>query len=444
MDTNINNYNVRELLHLIKLPEEECILDNVYDITINILQQVTANNEIELPNKNVILAFFHKCFYKICNNYRFYPTEKMDKSLSNLSQVEEVRQDTFTKDEPYIGSLPPKVPEIATIGVNPDQYSRGLVNPLKRETIKNTLVINSKFFVNSATGSTTSNTSTDFSVILKEPYNNVVALKLASMELMNSYYPISDYLKTNRFTIETYKLTISTNVITDFYSKEIQISEGSYTAGTIYPVINAILAADPSLNMVKTVYNTVKGKIFFLLNPLVLPPAGKTYAFNLCFTINDDLSRYVFLNMGWLFGYTKSRYNFLTDYVSTATTIQEIGFNPEAPLDFTGTKYFLLEITDYNNNAPAVLKYPAPDKYSFTVKDILAKVPNISSPYSIIFEDSSDRVFKTRNYFGPVKLQKLRIRLLDENGIVVNLNNSTMAITFEVETLEIPYKNMVK
>ena len=442
MDTNINNYNVRELLHLIKLPEEECILDNVYDITIDILQQVNANNEIELPNKNVILAFFHKCFYKICNNYRFYPTEKMDKSLSNLLQVEEVRHDTFTKDEPYIGSLPPKIPEISTIGVNPDLYSRGLVNPLKRETIKNTLVINSKFFVNSAT----SNTSTDFSVILKEPYNNVVSLKLASMELMNSYYPISDYLKTNRFTIETYKLTNSTNVITDFYSKEIQISEGSYNANSIYPIINAILAADPSLNMVTTTYNTVKGKIFFFLNPspVPLPPAGKTYAFNLSFTVSHDPTRYIFLNMGWLFGYTKSRYNFLTDYVSTATTTQEIGFNPEAPLDFTGTKYFLLEVTDYNNNAPAVLKYPAPDKYSFTVKDILAKVPNVSSPYSIIFEDSSDRVFKTRNYFGPVKLQKLRIRLLDENGIVVNLNNSTMAITFEVETLEIPYKNMVK
>lgn len=442
MDTNINNYNVRELLHLIKLPEEECILDNVYDITIDILQQVNANNEIELPNKNVILAFFHKCFYKICNNYRFYPTEKMDKSLSNLLQVEEVRHDTFTKDEPYIGSLPPKIPEISTIGVNPDLYSRGLVNPLKRETIKNTLVINSKFFVNSAT----SNTSTDFSVILKEPYNNVVSLKLASMELMNSYYPISDYLKTNRFTIETYKLTNSTNVITDFYSKEIQISEGSYNANSIYPIINAILAADPSLNMVTTTYNTVKGKILFFLNPspVPLPPAGKTYAFNLSFTVSHDPTRYIFLNMGWLFGYTKSRYNFLTDYVSTATTTQEIGFNPEAPLDFTGTKYFLLEVTDYNNNAPAVLKYPAPDKYSFTVKDILAKVPNVSSPYSIIFEDSSDRVFKTRNYFGPVKLQKLRIRLLDENGIVVNLNNSTMAITFEVETLEIPYKNMVK
>ena len=443
MDTNINNYNVRELLHLIKLREEDCSLDNGYAIIIDILQQVQANKEVDLPNKNVILSFFHKCFYKICNHYRYYPSEKMDKALNNLLQVEEEMKDTFTKDEPYIGSLPPKVPEIVTIGVNPDQYSRGLVNPLKRETIKNTLVINSKFRNDSANNSSS---SSDFSVILKEPYNNVVALKFAAMELMNSYYPISDYSKSNRFTIETYLLTIGTNAITNFYKREIQLSEGSYNADTIYPVINAILAADPSLNMVTTLYNQVKGKIYFLLkpNPLPLPPAGKTFAFNLYFTVSDENNRPLFLNMGWLFGYMKARYNFLTDYISTATTTKEIGFNPEAPLDFTGTKYFLVEVTDYNNNAPAVLKYPAPDKYSFTVKDILAKIPNVSSPYSVIFEDSSDQVFKTRNYFGPVKLQKLRIRLLDENGLVVDLNNSEMAITLEVETLEIPYKNMIK
>jgi len=443
MDTNINNYNVRELLNLIKLREEDCSLDNVYAMIIDILQQVKGNKELELPNKNVILLFFNRCFYKICNHYRFYPIEKMDKALSNLLYDAEPMKDTFTKDEPYIGSLPLKVPEVVTVGVNPDQYSRGLVNPLKRETIKNTLVVNSKFRNDSASNSST---STDFSVILKEPYNNVVSLKFASMELMNSYYSISDYLKTNRFTIETYLLTDGTNAITNFYSREIQISEGSYNADTIYPVINAILTADPSLNMVKTLYNSMKGKIFFLLNPTppFSPPAGKSYAFNLSFTISNDPTRSLFLNMGWLLGYTKAKYIFLKDYIQTATSIQEIGFNPEAPLDFTGTKYFLLEVVDYNNNAPAVLNYPAPDKYSFTVKDVIAKVPNVSSPYSIIFEDSSDRVFKTRKYFGPVKLQKFHIRLLDENGRVIDLNNSDLAITFEVETLEIPYKNMVK
>ena len=52
-------------------------------------------------------------------------------------------------------------------------------------------------------------------------------------------------------------------------------------------------------------------------------------------------------------------------------------------------------------------------------------------------------VFKSRNYYGPVKLQKLKIRLLDEYGKVIDINNVDISITFEIESLDIPYKNIV-
>jgi hypothetical protein len=206
-----------------------------------------------------------------------------------------------------------------------------------------------------------------------------------------------------------------------------------------------MFTADPSLNMITTQYNQIKGRIYFFINPVlpVPPPAGKQYAFNLSFTLPSDKARPLFLNFGWLLGYQKAEYIFSKDYITAATTTQEIGFNPESPLDLTGTKFFLLEVTDYNNNSPAVLKYNTTDGYWFNIKDVLAKIPNVSPAYSVIFEDSSDRVFKTRNYFGPVKLQKLRIRLLDENGRVINLNGSELVISFEVESLDVPYKNKI-
>jgi len=42
-----------------------------------------------------------------------------------------------------------------------------------------------------------------------------------------------------------------------------------------------------------------------------------------------------------------------------------------------------------------------------------------------------------------VRLSKFKIRLLDENGVVVNLNNNDMVINLEIETLNTPYKNLV-
>lgn len=103
----------------------------------------------------------------------------------------------------------------------------------------------------------------------------------------------------------------------------------------------------------------------------------------------------------------------------------------------------MLEVCDYNKNTSEVLKYELAPQYSFNIRDIIAKLPNVATQEDLIFEDSSDRIFKKRNYFGPVRLKKLRFRLLDENGTVVNNNNGELSISLQIETLDSPYKNMI-
>jgi hypothetical protein len=432
IDTNINNYSPAEILTLLKIDNYD--LDSIF---VKILETLDRVNETSLPGnkKQNILLFFRQCFLKICSYYNLSPNEMMIKNIENrLAQNYSQEKIQVEKKEQFVGSLPTKVPEATTVSSNIDKYARGIVNPIQRETVTSILTINSKF------RDSKQSTTTDFSVMLTEPINNVVSLKLASIELMNSYYAISDYLKTNLFTIETYKINTSSNAITDLYQRDIQISEGSYSNALMVTTLNDIFIADPSLNMVETQYSDLKGKIYFFINNLSPPPPGLEYAFNLYFSIP---SRPLFLNYGWLMGFKKAEYIFTKDYIKTATPTKEIGFNPESPVDLTGTKFFLLEVTDYNNNAPAVLKYNTNDNFWFNVKDVLAQIPNNTQAYSLIIEDSSDKIFKTRKYFGPVKLQKLRIRLLDENGKVVDLNGSELVISFQVESLDVPYKNKV-
>lgn len=451
MDTNINNYSIEEIINLLKINEYNCELDNIFFNVIELLDKINNTYDIDdINDKKNILVFFRNCFYKICSFYNLNPSENMKKIIESKLLINklnfQINETENREATQFVGALPIKIPEAATISSNIDKYARGLVNPLQRETIKNILIINSKFrdqvpkFIFDK-----NNSSTDFSIMLTETFNNVVSLKLASLEFMNSYYSISEYLKTNIFTINTYNLNTTTNEITNLYTREITINEGSYTSDIMVLTLNAIFDADISLNMITTSYNQVKGKILFVIKefPPTPPPLGTEYAFDLIFTISADKTRPLFLNYGWLMGFQKDKYIFSTEYVKTATFTKEIGFNSEAPLDFTGTKFFLLEVTDYNNNSPDVVKYNIYDKYGFNIKDILAKIPNVSSAYSLIFEDSSDRVFKTRKYFGPVKLQKLRIRLLDENGKLVDLNRGDIVISFEVELLDVPYKNKV-
>ena len=56
-----------------------------------------------------------------------------------------------------------------------------------------------------------------------------------------------------------------------------------------------------------------------------------------------------------------------------------------------------------------------------------------------MFEDSYGPTNPTRYYQGPVNIEKLHIRLLDEHGVVVDLNSVDFTLTFELEVLNVHY-----
>jgi len=66
--------------------------------------------------------------------------------------------------------------------------------------------------------------------------------------------------------------------------------------------------------------------------------------------------------------------------------------------------------------------------------NIFAKINNDSDTFDYKSDAGGDYQFK-RQYFGPVDLMKLRVRLLDEYGRVVSLNNADYSFTIKVEQL---------
>ena len=45
-------------------------------------------------------------------------------------------------------------------------------------------------------------------------------------------------------------------------------------------------------------------------------------------------------------------------------------------------------------------------------------------PISLLMENDYNIVSEPRTYFGPIDIQKLRIRLLDEHGRTLDMNNA--------------------
>lgn len=108
------------------------------------------------------------------------------------------------------------------------------------------------------------------------------------------------------------------------------------------------------------------------------------------------------------------------------TTDQSCNFFAESIYDPIGNRYFLLSVNDFQNNHTKAIISPMQDE-ALQDSHILAKVNSTCC--------DDDTHFNSRIYFGPVNINRLHIKLLDEFGRIVDLNNGDFSFSLELEIL---------
>ena len=233
MDTNVNNYTIDEIFSIMKV-NKECKLEELYDATKNIMKKLEDSNK---ENIYEYKHFFRECFKKIIFKqglsvpdyiYKSLGIIKLDNKLPEVDSVKNTEGTKIVDPKNYPGAVPEIIPNDMCVNTSITQYPRGLVNPIKRETIKNLLTINSKF------RDDVDQLTTDFSVELNDVYQNVVSMKLASLEFMNSYYTFSTYLKTNEFKVTVFEYNTTTNQLKVFSLDVIHITSSFITSSRIH------------------------------------------------------------------------------------------------------------------------------------------------------------------------------------------------------------------
>jgi len=486
MDLNVNNYSVEELYKLFNITDNKIDKIKIEDYLSKTISLISIQDNDDLPeNKEKLIKFYTKAAFKIFNsnltNNNSLDSLSLDTSNSinpNISYYKENEeiistllenntnfQSNLLETDDQNGDFEPKKKETLFVKGYLNKYTEGLVNPLERETTSSILSINSKF------RESNSKSSTDFIIELNDPYHNVVSIKLASIELINSYYTISEYLRTNKFSVTFFQYNITTNDISQnsISTEDFTIPDGNYSVTELVTIINndcfknnetdpIIIPSIRYYRVIKLVKTNNTGKLLFVVNDSSgnQPLAGYKWGFDLNFSDKITPNRPAFLNLGWILGYRKLKYNFFktinneTYYNHIKTLTLDIGFNPESTANTIGTRYFLLEVDDFNKNQSklfrfnAELKNNSSEAFTYSVSNILALIPNRCNYYDKSFEDYTDRIFNTKLYFGPVKISKLKIRLLDENGVVVNLNNTDLTINIAIETINKHHNTLSK
>jgi hypothetical protein len=85
-------------------------------------------------------------------------------------------------------------------------------------------------------------------------------------------------------------------------------------------------------------------------------------------------------------------------------------------------RYIYLVVDEFNNSSNN--HFISASSKSILTPNILARIAIKGSYFSLLMENDYNIVSEPRTYFGPIDIQKLRIRLLDEHGRTLDMNNA--------------------
>ena len=435
LNYNIDNYSKIDLFEMFDLAiEEEFEKNKLNDNYNKMITNVKGEMSIPDTEKKLILEFLDRAFKKLLENDSEY------KLTAGNFMPDLKKNEVFSEENPVIKK---KI----------NEEFKSLINPLKKVTVTKTLCINTLFRKNYY-----GQKSTDFIIDLPETLKNVTSLTLTNTDIPNTMYTFSSVTGTNEFTIETYEVA-GAAAASAKKKHIIRIKNGNYTSEDLADYLNkyvfspAIDANNKELRRVGCFYDKLNKKISFFRDTRSRDSSGpegglrdgyeyddsttnnKKYYFNIDWRLSSDENRSIQLNMGWILGYRKQYYDFNEDYIKVNKVSYDNieGFGAEACYqNIFGNRYIFLSLDDYNKNFAKSLISPFENSIINDI-NIFAKINNYYDSFNYSNGDV-DYQFK-RSYFGPVDLMKLRVKLLDEFGRVIDLNNSDYSFTIRVEQL---------
>lgn len=524
IDTNVDNYTTDELIAVLELvdPTEEEIVDTSNDYIAKYEQEGDETMATFFQDVQNKLVQYMDSLENGDNPEEYNPDdEQTDEWYENqaLQQDDSTQADKNTDRKQKIDvyeneHVPMNKEQVGVTNTVDTKVAQDALNPNLTNVTNRTIVIDSQY---RQTDVNASSSSTDYTLDLSESLNNVIGLRLYSIQIPICWYVI-DAIKGNTcFWVTNYDALGVSRTYT------IEIKSGNYTASELVDALNKSFASTPSDKDIHGVplythgflpdtkpvsYNSNTGKITINLEDYTDPngdtitglatgeePVDELTPFFTFFDSNRELkclqkcspSAYIDSTLGWAMGYRLP-----IEY------IYAVGNDAIAIVNLFGPAYLILVLDDYNqnhvnngivyiselSNKLSVPNYYRPDlPYTciqtstktvpsvlpsaprtltqaqiYTVNEIIknreqgtsyrSRPPSSSDALALIPLKVSKMVFgetyvefggtlqdHKRTYFGPVNIERFRVKLLDDKGNVLNLNGGDWSFTLISDNL---------
>jgi hypothetical protein len=437
-DLNINNYNIDKLINMMKLNKSYTQHDIISKK--NILQErILTGNGISMQEKTDIYTFFDKASEKLLFNIKQIPNvNSIDSNeINTLNTFNEFKnsKNNFIIDK---SNNDMGVKNSIRSGRTMDDESQplGIMNPINVRTIKHTINIDTRFRSNYY-----STLSTKFSLVLPLKISNAVSMRVGSIEIPTTWYSISKNSGNSFFKVEWGNYDETAN--TYQYNGIVNIPDGNYEpyyqdstkavdiASIINSYMHSLYVNDANANaLIRKLYFNVdrtSGKSGFAWKyDAGITPSQFRITFAVDSNGNSDIINVLQFKIGWLLGFR------IGSYTGLSVVSEGICF-------LKSPRYAFISITDYNNSVNN--NFSSAFSSSLLQKDIIARI-NLTfiQQNQGVYQSGQDDGFSTqinrqRSYFGPVNIERLEIKLIDEYGRIIDLNNMDWSMTLTMECL---------
>jgi hypothetical protein len=431
LDLDINNYTVNDLETFFKLKRRTKY--TVADIELKeyeIREQLLNSGHIDKRLKRDLISFLDSAKTQLiavkCKDERTQPTSIPSNHRLDTVNLPRPDNQDVSREQNLV-----KRPTTEYIYTSHSDFLPGRINPINTRVITKCVNIDTRF-----RESINTTQSSDFTVQLTTKFNKVVSMELSALEMPLTFYGISASNGNNFLYL---KVEYVDSICPDkhVYAEQVfVIPDGNYNPNDFIDKINNTLCPidvngkmlDPTvifsyirLSLDLTSDGSGSGRV-------TIGPVGcKTLSINkitLDFTRNIDgfpdtvdISR----KIGWNLGFLKPKYE------------GEFFYLADSIIEPKNNRYIYLSVDDFNKNSnnPFVSIF----NQSILNDDILARISIKGSHFNMLLDNEMTIVSEPRIYFGPVDIQRLRIRVYDEHGRILQMNNTNFSFCLTIKLM---------
>jgi hypothetical protein len=441
MDLDINNYSNEELIGVVKL-NLEFSKDELNKAITTYQNIIKENKDYSIDYKQQLHEFFNKVKRRLSvltntfhnsNNFYDYKNDKPNsntnlntpfKSFSVSNNVDMLNDYdiNYTEKEHLLSKQDTGkiIAPLTNINNNPLQYQRipkDNINGYNQNKIVSSYVFNSQFrknFLNT--------TPEDCEFQLPNSINNVISIALSGLQIKNTMFAFSSYKYTNQIYIEE---DTSGGTIGGIVS----IPDGNYDENSFpgvleYCINSQIISDNESEHRFKvlidpnTLFLTISNdENNFTIKTIV--DQNMNYRLNDLDAKNKISTSNIVNTMGYQIGFRNIEYTNEKSYTT------ESNFNNQA------YRYIYFSLDDFNNSN-LDRTYGILPSENILDDNILAIIPLSSETFDKNYIDSGNYINNKREYSIPINISKIRIKLLDYLGDLINNNYNDFTFTLEI------------